>query len=262
MRLDAGTARLEIRPEDGGRIRSLTIDGVELLVTEGYGPVMWGSYPMAPWAGRIRDGRFLFRGRDIQLERNDPPNALHGTVFQRPWQVDGAASLSIDLGSGWPFAGQLGQTFELQPGSLTVRLRLNAIEAMPAVIGWHPWFRRRLETGRPGLSEPADLVLPARAMYVRDADGITTATTTAPTARPWDDCFTDLTGPPRLTWPGILELEVESSCDHWVVYDQLEHAICVEPQTGPPDFTTIRPAVLEAGETLEATMTWRWRRLG
>jgi aldose 1-epimerase len=262
MKLEAGAAQLEIRPEDGGRIRSLTIDGVQLLVTEGYGPVMWGSYPMAPWAGRIRDGRFHFRGQDVQLERNDPPNALHGTVFDRAWRVDGPASLSIDLGPGWPFAGRLRQAFELQPESLTVRLRLDAIDAMPAVLGWHPWFRRRLETGPGSWSEPADLLLPARTMYVRDADGITTSTTTAPTDRPWDDCFTDLTGAPRLTWPGILELEIESSCDHWVVYDQLEHAICVEPQTGPPDFTTIRPVAIEAGETLEATMTWRWRRLG
>jgi len=36
MKLEAGAAQLEIRPEDGGRIGSLTIDGVELLVTEGY----------------------------------------------------------------------------------------------------------------------------------------------------------------------------------------------------------------------------------
>lgn len=260
--LEAGSARLEVPARDGGRMRSLTIDGMEVLITEGYGPIMWGCYPMAPWAGRIRDGRFTFRGRDVQLPRNDPPNALHGTVFQRPWRVDGPASLSIDLGPDWPFPGRLSQTFELRADGLTATLRLDAKAAMPAVLGWHPWFRRRLEPSPGWPTEPAALDVPAATMYVRDGNGITTAATTVPTPRPWDDCFTDLTGPPRLTWPGVLELELTSSCDHWVVYDQLDHAICVEPQTGPPDFTTIRPSAVEAGESLEASMTWRWRRLG
>ncbi len=111
--LEAGGARLEIRPQDGGRIRSLTVDGIELLITEGYGPIMWGCYPMAPWAGRIRDGRFTFRGRDVQLPLTMPPHAIHGTVFDRPWQVTGPASLAIDLGPDWPFPGRLTQTFEL-----------------------------------------------------------------------------------------------------------------------------------------------------
>jgi aldose 1-epimerase len=26
-----------------------------------------------------------------------------------------------------------------------------------------------------------------------------------------------------------------STCDHVVLYDEPRHAICVEPQTGPPD---------------------------
>lgn len=262
MVLEAGGARLEVRPQDGGRMRSLVIDGMELLITEGYGPIMWGCYPMAPWAGRIRDGRFTFRGRDVQLPLTMPPHAIHGTAFDRPWQVAGPSSLTVDLGPAWPFPGRLTQTFALADESLEVRLRLDAEAAMPAVLGWHPWFRRRLMTADSMPSEPAGLDLGPATMYVRDGDGIATGATAPPTPRPWDDCFTDVTAPPRLTWPGHLSLEISSTCDHWVVYDQLEQAICVEPQTGPPDFTTIRPSAVEAGDSLEATMTWRWRRLG
>lgn len=260
--LEAAGARLEIRPQDGGRIRSLAVDGIELLITEGYGPIMWGCYPMAPWAGRIRDGRFSFRGRDVQLPRTMPPHAIHGTVFDRPWQVAGPASLAIDLGPTWPFPGRLTQSFALTGDRLDVRLRLAADAAMPVVLGWHPWFRRRLRTPDGRMSPPADLDFRPATMYVRDGDGIATGATTAPTPSPWDDCFTDVAEPPRLQWAGILALEVASTCDHWVIYDQLEQAICVEPQTGPPDFTTIRPSAIEAGGSLEATMTWRWRRLG
>lgn len=262
MVLEVDGARLEIRPQDGGRVRSLTVDGIEVLITEGYGPIMWGCYPMAPWAGRIREGRFSFRGREFRMPRTMPPHAIHGTVFDRAWTVDGPTTLSIDLGPDWPFAGRLTQTFALREDGLTATLRLDADAAMPAVLGWHPWFRRQLDLGSAGASAPAELAFDAGRMYVRDPDGITTVATTAPSARPWDDCFTDVAAPPRLTWPGVLSLEVASSCDHWVIYDELEHAICIEPQSGPPNFPAIRPAVLEAGESLQAEMTWRWQRPG
>jgi aldose 1-epimerase len=39
----------------------------------------------------------------------------------------------------------------------------------------------------------------------------------------------------RLTWPGALAVTLTSTCSHVVLYDQPRHAICVEPQTGPPD---------------------------
>lgn len=75
---------------------------------------------------------------------------------------------------------------------------------------------------------------------------------------PWDDCFTGLRSAPRLTWPGVLGLELTSSCDHWVVYDEPRDAVCVEPQTAPPDFVTVAPSTTVPGEPLVATMTWRW----
>jgi aldose 1-epimerase len=64
-----------------------------------------------------------------------------------------------------------------------------------------------------------------------------------------------------LTWPGALELVIASSCDHWVVYDEPADAVCVEPQTGPPDALNLGPAVVEPERPLVATMEWRWRRL-
>ena len=83
----AGDVRLTVDPRQGGRMASLRIGEREVLLTEGWGPIRWGCYPMAPFAGRIRDGRFTFRGRDVQLPLNLPPHAIHGTVFERPWEV-------------------------------------------------------------------------------------------------------------------------------------------------------------------------------
>ncbi len=248
--LRAGTTVLTISPADGGRMSSLVIAGEERLVTEGFGPIRWGAYPMAPWAGRIRDGRFTFRGRDVVLPHNLPPHAIHGTVFERPWTVDGPDQLSIDLGPDWPFAGRVVQRFALSEHGLDVELEFTADQAMPAVVGWHPWFRRPVELS----------IQPAR-MYERGPDGLPTGRLIDPTPRPWDDCVVDIAAPPRLTWPDGVRLTITSSADHWVVYDESEDGVCVEPQTGPPDAINLGVSpVLEAGESLTATMTWRWER--
>ncbi len=169
-----------------------------------------------------------------------------------------SGSIATDLGSDWPFAGRAVQRFELSADSLTCRLEVHADEPMPASIGWHPWFLRRLE-GVPG---EVELDLDAGAMLVRDADGIATDRRVEPPPGPWDDCFVDLRRPPLLRWPGFLELSVESDCPAWVIYTEPEDALCVEPQTAPPDALNRKPAIVEPGRPLVATMTWRWRRLG
>jgi aldose 1-epimerase len=260
--LEAPDARLTVLPDDGGRIGSLVVHGSELLVTEGLGPVAWGSYPMAPFAGRIRRGRFRFDGRDVQLPINFGPHAIHGTVFDRPWTVVDETSLTIDLGADWPFRGRVAERFSLTPGELTVTLTVDADERMPAAVGWHPWFRRWLvgTTAMPEpRSKPVELAFDAAWMYQRDADGMPTGECVPPPPGPWDDCFTGIRSNPRLVWPGRLGLELSSSCDHWVVYDQRDYAVCVEPQTAPPDFVNLPdPAIIEPGRPLVARMTLRW----
>jgi aldose 1-epimerase len=130
-------------------------------------------------------------------------------------------------------------------------------EAMPVTIGWHPWFVK-----------PADDRLLCAAMYQRDADGIPTGELVEPPARPWDDCFVRPIGPLQLHYPPLsrvpgLTVTVASDCDHWVIYDQPEHATCVEPQSGPPDAANLGLAtVLQPGEFLQRSMTISWLPAG
>jgi aldose 1-epimerase len=262
--LAAGDARLIVSAHDGGRISSLVVGGDELIVTEGYGPIRWGCYPMVPFPGRIRDGRFTFRGREVQLPINLPPHAIHGTVFERAWTMAGPDRLSIDLGPDWPFPGRVEQTFELRPDGLTVTLTLEADEPMPGAVGWHPWFRRVLAgtADRPtAASAPVELRFEADRMFVRGDDGLPTGAVSEPGPRPWDDCFIGVHTAPRVSWPGRLALEIQSSADHWVVYDEAVEGICVEPQTAPPDFPHIAPRTVEPGAPLRASMDWTWRPL-
>ena len=70
LRIGSGELQLEIAPQAGGRIAQIRYQGVEQLVGPDDGfpaAIAWGSYPMLPWAGRIRDGRFEFAGRQWQV---------------------------------------------------------------------------------------------------------------------------------------------------------------------------------------------------
>ena len=264
IELRAGAAKVAIDPASGGRVASLEIDGLELLVARVADPIGWGCYPMAPFAGRIRDGRFDFGGRSWQLERNRPPHAIHGTLLRAAWQrrederctgADAATlALEAPLGPGWPFAGRARSRFALTEADLAIDLAVHADDApFPASIGWHPWFRRRLARGG-----AARLEITAAEVYRRDAAGIPTGERIAPPPGPWDDCFTGLSAPPRLHWPGALRLTLESSSDHFVVYDEPEDALCVEPQSGPPDAPNLMPRIVEPGHPLAMRVRFAW----
>ena len=149
----------------------------------------------------------------------------------------------------WPFAGRVTQRFALASDGLRVDLEIVADEPMPAVIGWHPWFRRPVTL-------EASTRTPVRARRRRPADRVDDS---SPDPRPWDDCFVDLAAPPRLTWPDGLALEVTSDADHWVIYDEAPSGICVEPQTGPPDAVNLSVSpIAEPDAPLHAWMAWSW----
>ncbi|HEY0520825.1 MAG TPA: hypothetical protein VGC84_15125, partial [Ilumatobacteraceae bacterium] len=215
----------------------------------------WGSFPMVPWAGRIRNGRFQFDGVDHQLPINFETHAIHGTGFEQPWEVSQveARRMGMTCQLQWMLGGQSEQTIELDDQSLTCTLAVRAGErAMPASIGWHPWYIK---------PERADLEF-AR-MYVRDDDYIADGRVAEPPPPPpWDDCFSGPLSTPRL-WIGGLELSLESDCEFWVVYDMRAHATCVEPQSAIPDAFNhegdLAAPRLEPGEELRRTMTIRWK---
>jgi aldose 1-epimerase len=47
-----------------------------------------------------------------------------------------------------------------------------------------------------------------------------------------------------------------------VVYTEPDHAVCVEPQSGPPDEVNIAPRLVTSEDPLRLTTSWRWRTLG
>jgi aldose 1-epimerase len=155
--------------------------------------------------------------------------------------------MSCPLGPRWPFGGFARQRFSLRAEALTCTLEVHAEdEPFPATAGFHPWFAR-----------PVELRVRPAAMYRRDEDGIPTGELVPPPAPPWDDCFVGLDTAPELAFDGGPTVTVESDADHWVIFTP-DHAVCVEPQTGPPDGPNLAPELVRPAEPLSITMTIRW----
>ncbi|WP_340569172.1 aldose epimerase [Stenotrophomonas sp. G106K1] len=252
--LRAGRLEVAVAPEAGGRIARIRFDGVEWLIGEQQeaAAIGWGCYPMVPWAGRIRQGRFSFDGSPFRLPGNFGVHAIHGVGFSRPWHsehLDAASAvltLALPEDGYWPFGGVATQAIHVQPDRLQLRLAVQAGDTpMPAVLGWHPWFRK-----------PDRLLFAPAAMYPRDGEGIAVLPCVDPAQGPWDDCFINHREVTLVSAGQRLQLRADT--DHWVVYDGAAHATCVEPQTGPPDGFTLAPNRLQPGQRLQLTFELRW----
>lgn len=255
LSIGSGRTRITLAPEAGGRIARLVHDDVDWLV--GYDAsnaamIAWGCFPMVPWAGRVRRGAFRFEGRDHRLPPNLRGHAIHGVGFALPWQVDAVAgdrvalSLALPADARWPFGGVTRQHIEVGDRHASMHLSITAGDvAMPASIGWHPWFRK-----------PDRLEFAPRAIYPRDADAIAVPPPVAPTPGPWDDCF--LNDAPVQLHLGGQRVRITSGFDHWVVYDETALSTCVEAQSGPPDAFNLAPRILPPGASLHGWFRLDW----
>ncbi|RDI51744.1 aldose epimerase family protein [Nocardia mexicana] len=259
VELVAGAARMVVDASTG-RIARFRVGDLEVLKTG----ARFGSFPMAPWCGRMRDGVLRWDGRDYRLPRNAEPHAIHGTVRDHPWEVvrrtESEVVLAQELREPWPFAGRVIQSFALTGESATFRMSVeSASDSFPAQVGWHPWFERRL--GPDAAAVEIDFA-PAW-QEERGPDYLPDGNRIAPLPGPWDDCF----GMPdgvlvTLTWPESLELTVRSPLRWVVVYDLPTDTVCIEPQSGPPNGLNTAPQAVSPDAPLIAGMSWRWRPLG
>ncbi|NDZ96791.1 aldose 1-epimerase [Streptomyces sp. SID6673] len=249
-------AQARVCPQ-GGRLTSLRIADVELLQQgEPY-----GCFPMVPWCGRMRDGVLDFGGVRHRFDRNDPPHALHGIARDHRWETETSgtdhATLSRSLDPQWPFEGTVTQDFTLTPGALTMRLGVSSADTpFPAQAGWHPWFRRHPVSGE---SAPLAVDFAPAWQEERGPDYLPTGTRLTPQPPPWDDCFGMPSGVDvTLDWPDLLRLRIRSDAEWVVIFDHRPFAICVEPQSGPPDGLNTTPRLVAPGHDLVVTTRWTW----
>lgn len=246
-----------IDPE-GGRLSSLEIGGVEVLVTDGEKPTRWGSFPMIPWCGRLPGGVLYHAGNEYRFPLTNPQHANHGQAHMQRWDIadasDTVVKLTTRLESPWVFGGLVRQRFELDGSTLSIEVQIEAEEyAMPIMAGWHPWFRRRLEIGG-----DAELRVRPGRRYEVDENMVPTGEFVAVGPEPWNECFVELVDRPVISWPGAFDLTLDSSFDHWVIFTEPDHAICVEPQSGPPNQLNSAPTLIHPGQRFAGWMSLDW----
>lgn len=276
-------------PAAGGRLHQLEInDGAawlpllhtartpDALLAD---PIAFGSFPMAPWPGRIDGGRFVWAGRQHAVPCNDPPHALHGRVAFQRWSVDrvtrDACTLSVEIDGAWPFAGRVIQHISVGNYRIDQRIELHAHPGsrFPAGVGWHPWFRRDVRTGadvRVGID--ADEVYETHEMiptgWIMPARYDTDLRACPPLGdRRLDVCYRHPRGPLLVRWGDItLTMSSTPNVTHAVVFTPA-HAICVEPQTCAPDAFNLAAQAIEGAGMFEvpparpliAATSWHWR---
>jgi aldose 1-epimerase len=148
-------SELVLAPRVGGSVVSFRVEGADILRSGtsaerlNQNPTGLAAFPLVPFSGRIANARFSHQSREIVLEANFPPepHAIHGQGWQNVWQVAASDEVSATLvfehaGRDWPWRYRAEQHFRLAADGLTLSLSLRnqSDSAMPAGIGWHPYF--------------------------------------------------------------------------------------------------------------------------
>lgn len=234
----------------GGRISSVKWNEIEFALAQREDPMNWGWFAMVPWAGRINKG--LIRdaaGIEFVLPTHwDPPHAEHGYGFVSPWESTGPNGSRLAMPA--PYAPSYAeQTIAVSGNTLTWSLDYFANGCtLPAWVGFHPWLPRKISNGR-----ECELVFSPTKMLLRGKDGIPTGDLVDIPPEPWDDAFFGVAKSPIVRWGNSAQIEIKSSVPWWVVYNEDPLAICVEPQTAPPDAANLG---ISGAQSISATFTF------
>lgn len=284
--ISAGAAEATITRR-GAFIRRFQHRGRDLLSTfpSGEFPLAMDGAQLAPWPGRVANGRWTDRsGRVQELRITEPArhNAIHGLVHQLDWQAEEyeddhlVLTTTLPEQEGWPGRMALWLDLRVRPDGLDVRCTGRNLTGTPLPFGYgcHPYLRLDrvprwdwdLEVGfdqvllvDPDRLLPIELVgvhapgvpLPDLRIAQRLGHGEVDHAFTGPTASPWRV---------RVSHEG-LALTVSSPDMDWVQLFTPENpeVLAVEPMSMAADAFNGGPGAaglrwLELGE--EATFGW------
>jgi len=291
--LSAGALRVVIAPEVGGALAAFyetTPDGplhwlrpASAVAFAERDPLRMASFPLLPYCNRIRDARFEFDGRTIDLAGNDTrfAHALHGNAWRHSWQVGARTESSVELHfehepdaripGDWPFRYRARQRIELSGGALRITLSAQNLHdrPMPFGMGHHPYYPRTAQTR---------VYAEVEAMWHADADVLPThlgphpavnalRAGMSPDAFDLDNNFANWSREATVAWPDEhrrLTMTADAPFDHMVIFAPAnDPQLCVEPVTNTTDcFNAVGPrehvggCVLQPGKEIAATVKW------
>lgn len=297
IELRSGSRRASVAPHIGGALAAfydVTEEGAALHwlrpasaeALAARDPLGMASFPLLPYCNRLRDARFSFQGREIDLSADGNPfaHALHGHAWRRPWLVGVRTESMVELhfahapgdapGHGWPFRYEASQRIELSEAGLLVTITARNLDKqpMPFGMGHHPYYPRTAATR---------IVAHARAMWHATPDLLPThlgahpavtalASPTGMSADAFDldNNFAGWSRTATIVWPDEgrrVTLQADAPFDHMVIYAPAAHpaALCVEPVSNTADFLNLDASeadvggcVLRPGQQIASRFGW------
>ncbi|SEN36841.1 aldose 1-epimerase [Sphingomonas gellani] len=278
--LTAGKYRLTVAPARGGSVDAFQWAGQALLrATCGPSILDTACFPLVPFSNRIAQGRFYAGTEAIRLAPNFPgedhPHTLHGFGWLAAWEVRERSEHHTLLrhrheAGEWPWRYVAEQRFDLSVDGLRQGLSVTNLSdtAMPAGLGFHPYFPRNDQTLYHALHlgewRTADDGLPER---LERFDAPTDGWDGRPVAsRNVDTVFAGRSGALVIAWPDrdlTLTISPSDALSSTVVYVPAgRDFFCVEPVSHFTDAINMRGGEgemrwLSPGETMSVTVDYR-----
>jgi aldose 1-epimerase len=241
-------------PEDGGGVTFVRHRGVDVLrpaPAVRKGPLDLSCFALVPYANRIAHGRFVWEGREVLLAPNmaGDPSPLHGDGWLSAWSVVETAADRIVLelrhpAGGWPWSYLARLVVHADDRGVSIELELTNLsdQAMPAGLGFHPYFPGRAAAG---------LQAKVQAVWLTDSQLLPTVLAAPNTFGDWaagaalaspgliDNCHTGWSGVAEITLAdrGLQVRLSASSSLHWlqVFSPPGQDFFAVEPVSHRPD---------------------------
>ena len=106
IEITSGNHRLIIDSNLGGKAMQWFIGDLQILGEKGEHPLLGGWYLMAPWAGRIKDNKIIYKSKEYPQEINFETFAIHGTVAFTAGKVLNQSDTSVEIlhetNDSWP----------------------------------------------------------------------------------------------------------------------------------------------------------------
>jgi aldose 1-epimerase len=134
---------------------------------------------LVPWPNRVQDGKWSWRGTDLQLALTEPEqhNAIHGLVRWMPWSALARDESSVTVACtsypqpGYPWTIEVRNAWALAAEGLSVQTTIvnHSEVAAPVAAGFHPY----LTVGTASIDD-AVLTLPGETRLLTGAQQIPT----------------------------------------------------------------------------------------
>ena len=245
-------------------------------------PLGAASFHMIPYSNRIRNGKFSINGQHYQLMQGDK-HAIHGALRKLPWSVVESSTTHliceidskqhIDVNWPWRIRSRITQSVDAATLSSKIEVENLGDSAMPAGVGWHPYFVRKINNCEPILTLPVNGIFPdANGDCLPDGAPVQLSES-LDFRRPRllnpdqriDCCFSGLHDPAVIHWKqaGIkLTMQASDNCRFLVLYNPDMPHFAVEPVTNANDAFNLQAQnidagmqILQPGESLQAQLS-------